>query len=955
MSRPSAGAEPMTSLVGRPDAFISYAREDAELAETLCTRLKDGGQTIWIDKEGVRFSESWREKARAGIHAAKATILILTPDWLRSEACAWEAKHAVEVHKKVVPIAVAPAPDPRTLPGPVRDRKWIPLDPATIDQATIDRILQTLAADLEWRDKQAELQVAADRWNAKERSWSALLRRRELPDAEQWLARQGGHEETATELQVEFILASRRLQRQWQLWAIGVLSAALLVLAGVALFAEWQRRRAVANQRTAESRALATMAIERAPFDPGLAALLSLEAFGRDRTEQAQAALRRAVLATPLDVLAAELPTIGSPAISDDGRRVAAVSPNEIHVWRLGGDRRTTVLPAGGEFAGNLTFSPDGRLLAWQTSEGGGHGHLYDLERRRELNVRADLPAFAALDFPRGRVAVTRQVGHALWPYRSVVEIRPLDGEGSRVTLRPSAVDGFTRVIFSHDGRWVAAAQADGRIRVFGSDGLADVVAVRGPEPIIPPKNSAPIPTLADLGFSPDDRRLLALDTDGAIWSWDRARGGLPWMTDPPKGTTGGLDLSPDGTVAAGTSGARDEPRIWSVQNGRAVRTVTSRNSDQIARSAARGLDKAALSRGGRRAVSIGADSSVRVWDLTPSDDVDLRDDTHFTTVDVAISPAGSKVASIGEPGEVKLWSVRDGASAIRLNVGRSSLRTVAFSDDGRLVAAAGYDSAIRIWRAADGAPLRVLGTPRRPATDWSKPTWGPDVVNDIALGGHGRLLASAVDDGVIRLWDLRGPRSPRLLRGHRGAVRAVAVSRDGTGVVSAGTDGTIRLWPTSGGSSRLVGRFPSRTAFRDVIVSDDGARVGLVSGRTLRIWNTTGSGDPLILHGGRVELLRAGFIPDGSGMVAIGDDGLLRIWSPSGLTEGTMPVPRPTNGLGAAAIASNGRIVFAGGGTTVRVQTCIACRSLDRVHAAVKARAVRRLTPSERQLYLSR
>ena len=81
--------------------------------------------------------------------------------------------------------------------------------------------------------------------------------------------------------------------------------------------------------------------------------------------------------------------------------------------------------------------------------------------------------------------------------------------------------------------------------------------------------------------------------------------------------------------------------------------------------------------------------------------------------------------------------------------------------------------------------------------------TWSPELqlleghsswVNAIAFSQDGQLLASASDDGTVRLWDPATGEHKQTLQGHSGPVSAVAFSQDGQLLASASDDGMVRL-----------------------------------------------------------------------------------------------------------------------------------------------------------------
>src|SRR5262249_27036764 len=68
--------------------------------------------------------------------------------------------------------------------------------------------------------------------------------------------------------------------------------------------------------------------------------------------------------------------------------------------------------------------------------------------------------------------------------------------------------------------------------------------------------------------------------------------------------------------------------------------------------------------------------------------------------------------------------------------------------------------------------------------------------ISDVVFSPDGKILASAGQDGVVRLWDV-ARRQPlgAPLSGHRDEISSLAFRRDGAMLASAGYDGTLRLW----------------------------------------------------------------------------------------------------------------------------------------------------------------
>ncbi|KAF7164512.1 hypothetical protein CNMCM6106_001030 [Aspergillus hiratsukae] len=111
----------------------------------------------------------------------------------------------------------------------------------------------------------------------------------------------------------------------------------------------------------------------------------------------------------------------------------------------------------------------------------------------------------------------------------------------------------------------------------------------------------------------------------------------------------------------------------------------------------------------------------------------------------------------------------------------------VVFSHDSKLVASASDDGTVKIWDATSGHCLQTLEGHRFS-------------INSVVFSHDSKLVASASYDQTVKIWDATSGHCLQTLEGHRAFVNSVVFSHDSKLVASASDDQTVKIWDATSG-----------------------------------------------------------------------------------------------------------------------------------------------------------
>ena len=871
------------------DVFISYSRTDRTFVERLCAGLSTAGVESWVDLEDIPPTAEFQQEIYAAIESSDSFLFVLSPQSVASKWCRLELEHAVRHGKRLVPIHRRDVGE--AAPEALAKLHWLSFQRDDDFEHTLGALVTALNTDLARVKRHTQLLVRSTDWERRNHDRSVLLRGSDLKQAEEWLARAGASEPRSTELQAQFILASRRAETGRQRVWLGAATVALVLVTIFAVAAFVQRNEKERQRQIAFSRQLAAQSELVSSQQAGhltLATLLAVEAGRLALSTDTHAlavdqGIRRGLSLLPVHRHRLQHDfEVTFVSFAREGQHLVTVTPRLVQVWSVADFQRVGRVDL--DFAvASASFAPDGRYLALGGYEGALQ--ILDLELGETLLTRQHRG-------PVKDLAFSADGGHFAWGgedgVATVWTLAPLD--------EPSTFDAGVAVsalAFDHDGATLAVGLTDGRVRLwnpraadegtaFGhgaaiegmvfidsahlvaldADGVLRVWDATVGHELAALTHGSRVEAMAAVSLDGAETYLASAGSDGVarVWRWGGGHGSEV-ASLRHDGAVTAVRFSSDGALLA-TASADRTGRVWDTATGREVFRMPHEDA----------ITTVDFGHGAALAATGSKDGLARVWELT--NDGFRRLDDAGTWYLSAFGEGGTRLLAVDADHRVRWWDVDDArqSGGCCLDDG-DPLIALALGRDGESVATLSSDR-VRVFRGLDREPIEI--------------PIDLDHVSSMALAPAGDVVVLAgVMDAVaerttaeyrIEVWSLDGPdpRAPRLLDHaglHEGEVEIVVFSPDGTRLVTGGGGFTFEDW--------VPQPLPGRALVWDIAALHRITTIEHAAGITAAAFSRDGR---LVATAGEDDMVKVASIMEDQVVAEVRHEGVDRLtFSPSG------------------------------------------------------------------------
>ncbi|WP_414619067.1 SMEK domain-containing protein [Calothrix sp. CCY 0018] len=237
-----------------------------------------------------------------------------------------------------------------------------------------------------------------------------------------------------------------------------------------------------------------------------------------------------------------------------------------------------------------------------------------------------------------------------------------------------------------------------------------------------------------------------------------------------------------------------------------------------------------------------------------------------------------------------------------------SSVWSVAVTSDGQKLISGLQDGSVKIWNLKSGDLIRTI-------------TAHSDSVNTVVTSDDGLYIISGSYDQSIKIWDLNTGHLVRRLIDHHGSINAVVLTPDGSKIISASSDCSLKVWSLQNGEvlHTFIGHHASVQAVTIVNTNNKNLVVSGSYNDTPRVWNLETGKEEFSL--GKSDMVwSTTAIPDRELVIFGSLDGTITIWNIK-TRQKEYSFQGHTNSVRAISITSDGeRIISVSEDKTLKI-----------------------------------
>ncbi|ABW25258.1 WD40 domain-containing protein [Acaryochloris marina] len=447
-------------------------------------------------------------------------------------------------------------------------------------------------------------------------------------------------------------------------------------------------------------------------------------------------------------------------------------------------------------------------------------------------------------------------------------------------------LDEVKAVAFSPDGRYLAIADQDCKVRVWCAHTYQQLWVGHEHQNAV-----------LSVSFSPDNQTLASASADHTLKLWNAEAGNCLYTFHGHDSEVCAVAFSPDGQLLA--SGSRDTTlKIWEVNDYTCLQTLAGHQQ---------AIFTVAFSPDNSRIASGSSDKTIKLWDVDEGTCQHTLHGHNNWIMSVAFCPQTQRLASCSTDSTIKLWDGDSGELLQTLRGHRNWVNSLAFSPDGSSLVSGSGDQTIKLWDVNQGHCLHTL-------------TGHHHGIFAIAFHPNEHLVVSGSLDQTVRLWDVDTGNCLKVLTGYTNRIFAVACSPDGQTIASGSFDQSIRLWDRKEGSllRSLKGH---HQPIYSLAFSPNGEILASGGGDyAIKLWHYHSGQCISALTGHRGWIYGLAYSPDGNWLVSGASDHVIKVWSLNS-EACTMTLMGHQTWIWSVAVSPNSQYIASGSGDrTIRL-----------------------------------